>query len=254
MNAIPSVILSSTYSEDSIFQKFLTGLPEAFEKGEGELLYDGRNKIRRFVLPSGLVAVVKAYKRPNAFQRLCYSTFWKNKATKAFLYGEKLREMGIDTPEPMAAVTYRDKLGRVDRYYFVSAENDDPDCFGLNENSIDDAGNLIDDLMAFLIQMHEKGFLHGDTNLSNFLYKKDDGHYRFAVIDTNRSHFLGRPATKEEVCQNLSRLTHVRPLLTRLVASYARQRGWNADEIEEKVLKLIVNREKKKKIKRKLNI
>ena len=106
---------------------------------------------------------------------------------------------------------------------------------------------MIDALSAYLIHLHELGFLHGDTNLSNFLYSRNaDGSFSFSVIDTNRSRFLGRPANKKEALSNLIRLTHKRSLLCEIITSYALQRGWNVEEAVKTVFRLIEKREKRK--------
>lgn len=242
-----SITTNPSYQHDAGLQQLLQRLPEAFAAGEGRLIYDKRNKLRRFVLPSGLVVIVKAYRRPNAFQRLCYSTFWANKAVKSYRFGLRLRQSGIDTPEPIAAVTYRSGLGCVDRYFFASTEDLRPDCSGLREGTIAQPQPLIDALAAYLIRLHRLGFLHGDTNLNNFLYERAaDGTFRFAVIDTNRSRFLRHEPSRRQVYQNLVRLTHVRPLLVALVRSYAQQRGWDTTKAEHTVLGLIQRRERQK--------
>ncbi len=237
------IILST---ESQYVHDLMERIPEAFASGEGELLYDKRNKIRRFTLEDGSVVIVKQYKKPNFFQRICYSTFWNNKAKKSYFFGNRLLNLGIDTPRPIAAVTYYN-IGMVNRYYFASTEDSRPDCLILRDGNMDNPQPLIDALSAYLIHLHEVGFLHGDTNLSNFLYSRNaDGIFSFSVIDTNRSRFLGRPASRKEALSNLIRLTHKRSLLSEIITSYALQRGWNADEAVQTVFHLIEKREKRK--------
>lgn len=238
------IILST---ESLYVHDLMERIPEAFASGEGELLYDKRNKIRRFTLEDGRVVIVKQYKKPNFFQRICYSTFWNNKAKKSYIFGNRLLNLGIDTPRPIAAVTYYNNIGMVNRYYFASTEDSRPDCLILRDGNMDNPQPLIDALSAYLIHLHEVGFLHGDTNLSNFLYSRNaDGTFSFSVIDTNRSRFLGRPASRKEALSNLIRLTHKRSLLSEIITSYALQRGWNADEAVQTVFHLIEKREKRK--------
>lgn len=242
------ITINQNYSTDTALETFLNRLPEAFANGEGELIYDERNKLRRFVMPSGLVIIVKAYKRPNLFQKICYSTFWKNKACKSYIYALRLRQMGIDTPEAIATVCYKNH-GMVERYFFASTEDNRPDCRILRDGNMDNPQPLIDALTAYLIHLHDLGFMHGDTNLSNFLYEQQpDGSYHFSVIDTNRSTFLGRPATKAEATANLIRLTHKRALLAQLVASYARQRGWDEEATIHHVTDLINRFERRREL------
>lgn len=247
------LVTNPDFHNDASLQQLLRRLPEAFTAGEGELIYDKRNQLRRFVLPSGQIAVVKSYHHPNLFQRLCYSTFWRNKAIKSFLFGQRLLKCGIDTPTPIAAITYYKWGCLVSKYFFVSTEDNRPDCLILRDGNMEHPEPLIDALAHYFIKLHEAGFLHGDANLSNFLYEQQpDGKYRFAVIDTNRSRFLGRPASQQEAYQNLMRLTHVRSLLSALVRSYARQRGWDEKEAEQAVFDLIARRERRKALLHKL--
>ncbi len=239
--------LSQKYSENAEIRVLLERLPEVFRRNEGELVYDERNKIRRITLSDGNHVIVKKYKKPNLFQRICYSTLWSNKAKKAFLYGNRLLFLGIDTPEPIACVTYYNCIGMVEEYYFLSTEDTRPDCRILRDGNMDNPQPLIDALSQYLIFLHQQGFLHGDTNLSNFLYeKKADGTYHFAVIDTNRSRFKHRPATKKEALSNLVRITHDRRLLSAIVHSYATQRGWDAGQAVHYVLNQIEKRERRK--------
>lgn len=248
-----AITISPKYSGNKELCQLVNRLPEAFASGEGELLYDKRNKICRFTLSDGLVLIVKQYKKPNFFQRICYSSFWKNKAKKSFIFGEKLISLGIETPEPIAAITYYSGIGLVDSYYFVSTEDTRQDCLVLRDGNLSNPQPLIDAFSCYLISLHELGFMHGDTNLSNFLYEeKSDNSYCFSVIDTNRSRFLNRPARKMEALSNLSRITHVRKLLCEIVRSYALQRGWNTDETVSVVLALIAHRERKKTLIKKL--
>lgn len=225
----------------------LERLPEVFSNNEGEIIYDKRNKIRRITLSDGRHIILKKYKKPNFFQRICYSTLWSNKAKKAYIFGNRLLFLGIDTPEPIACVTYYNSIGMVEEYYFLSTEDTRPDCRILRDGNMDNPQPLIDALSQYLIFLHQQGFLHGDTNLSNFLYeKKADGTYHFAVIDTNRSRFLHSPASKKEALSNLVRITHDRQLLSSIVHSYATQRQWNAEEAVKSVLRLLDKREKRK--------
>lgn len=242
------ITINQKYGSDTALRTLLSRLPEAFANNEGELIYDGRNTLRRFVMPSGLVVIVKAYKRPNLFQKICYSTFWKNKAYKSFHYALRLRQMGIDTPAAIATVCCK-KHGMVERYFFASTEDNRPDCRILRDGNMDNPQPLIDALTAYLIRLHDLGFMHGDTNLSNFLYEQQtDGTYHFSVIDTNRSTFLGRPATKAEATANLMRLTHKRTLLSQLVASYARQRGWDEEATTHHVINLMDRFERRREL------
>ncbi len=231
-------------------RSFMEQLPQNFAEGKGEILYDKRNQVRKFTsngegLPESII--VKRFKRPNPTQCLSYSTFWRNKAEKAYLYAERLLHMGIDTPRPLGALTQRNCLGFVRQYYFASTENQDDSCWRILDPNFADTDELIKALAYYLVSLHEKGFLHGDTNLSNFLWHKEaDGSFHFAVIDVNRSKFLNRPATRKEALSNLFRLTHSQKMLERIVRQYALARNWDESQAVDEVREALHRFERKK--------
>ena len=97
---------------DHQFLPWLRLLPETFDSGRGETLCDRRNQVKRFEV-GDTVVIVKRFRRPKGLQRLAYSTFWPDKAIKAYRYALRLLELGIDTPRPIGAVTLRGRFGGV---------------------------------------------------------------------------------------------------------------------------------------------
>ncbi len=237
---MPEIVINKKYKDNKDLRTLISRLPSAFANGEGELLYDKRNKLRRFTLADGSVIIVKKYKRPNIFQKICYSTLWKNKAKKSFLFADFLIKLGVDTPEAIAYVTYK-KFGFVSEYYLATTEilgvesqipmremNANGDLEGMQE--------LATPITILLIKLHENGFLHGDSNLSNFICRKKDGGYDLSVIDINRSRILNRPATYKECIRNLRRTSHIHSILNMLARTYARHKGWDEDKAANDVI------------------
>lgn len=220
---------------------FLESIPEQFDT-TGELLYDERNKVRRYK-KDNLRLVVKRYKHPLFFQRFDYTFIRPSKAKRAYLYALKLQELHINTPEAIAYLEQKEK-GLFTTGYFVSLNCNDPDTRILRKQPFDK--HLADTLASFLVAMHQKGFLHGDLNLSNILYHPtNEGGYCFTVIDTNRSKFKEEP-TREECLENLKRLSHQRELLIYLVQKYAEVRQWNQEECVKEVLNKLRQFERKR--------
>lgn len=247
--------LNPQYTDNTELKQLLCSLPKAFDTGEGELIYDKRNKLRRFVLSSGQVVVVKRYKRPNWVQRISYSWFGPNKAQKAFDYASRLHGLGIDTPQAIAAVTYRGAARLVQEYYLATTEDTRPSCWWLNDSTESAEWQALCSALAqYLAELHTKGFMHGDTNLSNFLYEKTPSQkgmeeYHFAVIDINRSRFVtGRKATQSECLDNLFRLSHHRNVIRAIVSAYASHRQWDVEACVSTVIGRINRFERKKRI------
>ena len=69
---------------------FIKQLPQHFAQ-EGELLYEGRNEVRRYRVKNEWL-VVKKYKQPNIIQRIVYTFFKKSKTERAYLFAGMLRK------------------------------------------------------------------------------------------------------------------------------------------------------------------
>ena len=219
-------------------------LPEGFDSA-GQLIYDSRNKVRDIETTHGHI-IVKRFPCPSIHQRIDYTLRRPSKAQRAYKYGVMLDELGLSTPVPMACVeTYRH--GLFTDGYLVTEPCYDPDLRILRREP-DSHPDLINALMTFMVDLHSHGFMHGDTNLSNFLYRPDQSsptHYHITTIDINRSVWIAHP-TRQQCLANLMRQTHIRPLLRSLVERYAQLRGWDAEESVQTVLRLLNQFEKRK--------
>lgn len=205
-------------------ETFVRSIPVVFQSG-GRLIYDKRNQVRLFDVDGATVAV-KRFRIPYLHQRIDYTFIRPSKARRAYEYAVRLVELGISTPDPIAYIETH-KYGLFYQGYFVSACCDDPDTRFLRSD-YEEHDDLIDAIARFIVKMHEDGFIHGDANLSNFLYHKDGDNYHITTIDINRSHFRANPS-KKACLKSLVRLTHVRPLMRKIVGRYAELRGWDVN-------------------------
>ncbi len=235
-------VIADNYQQ---YAGFIRQIPELFARGEGEVIYSQRNEVRR-MLHQDRVFIVKRYKKINAIQQVVYTLFRKTKAARAFLFAQEFRHRGVDTPHEIAYIETT-KHGLFTIGYFVCEE-----CLwreaALDLREREDYDRQLGRaVMQHTVFMHSQGVLHGDLNLTNFLYQKDDdGCYRFMMIDTNRSHFTNGMPTDEQCMKNLIRITHRRDVYDYLVRQYADIRGWNADDTAAKALRLLENFENKR--------
>lgn len=233
------------------YTDFIRRLPDTFER-EGELIYSGRNKVKLFIMPDGTKFVVKSYKRPWLLQRFVYTFIRKSKAHRAYEYAGRLNGLGFKTPAGAAYIEVRNR-GLLRDTYFVSAHTSLPDVRTVIESSDKATGEqLIKAAARFMAELHRKGVIHGDPNLSNILVDISRTPYSFELIDTNRSKFLAGPAPYEQIVQNLVRVTHVRDLSHRFCHEYAAATGLNPESLEKKVEHELCRFEKKRHIRRKL--
>ena len=213
-------------------------LPQRMDGGEGEVVYDSRNRVVRFAV-DGMSLMVKRFKRVNAVQQVVYTFFRKTKAERAFLFATEFLKRGIDTPQPVAYMEKRHH-GLFTTGYFVSLETSGTETSLLLREVQDYPRDLAEAVARQVVLMHSKGILHGDLNLSNFLVTSSPSAlYHFTMIDTNRSHFCDGYPSDDECLKNMVRLTHRRDLYEDLVRRYALLRGWDADETARRSLALL---------------
>mgnify|MGYP002553338348 CR=1 FL=1 len=192
-----------------------------FFADRGATLHSGRNTVKLFET-DGMKLVVKSYDRLSAFNRLAYGTLRKSKAMRAYLHADRLRRLGIDTPEAVAVAETR-KGGLMRQSYFVSLYSDYESIVSAAEPFMQntEAKNVLDGVAAFLLRMHGAGVEHKDLNAGNILYKKDgDGGYLFQVIDTNRMSFHRRMSMHLRL-RNMRRLGCSAPAYLYMLHRYA---------------------------------
>lgn len=236
-------VIADQYQE---YASFIRQIPALFAQGEGEVVYAKRNEVRRME-HQGRVFIVKRYKKVNAIQQLIYTFFRKTKAARAYLFAQEFRRRGVPTPREIAYLETTPH-GLFTIGYFVCEE-----CLW-REAALDlreredfdrELGRAV---MQHTVEMHRKGVLHGDLNLTNYLYEKitegrgqkaEEGTYRFVMIDTNRSHFTKGMPSDAQCLKNLVRITHRRDLYEYLIRQYADLRGWDAESTLRQALQML---------------
>ena len=149
--------------------KELFDIPRMFDEEQGEIVYSGRNFVRRFII-QGTPVVAKRFKRVNFFQQIAYTFFRSTKAERAFRYAGIFRKRGIETPHEIAFLeTY--EHGLFTTGYFICTACPDPPAFPFLVPKEDYDKTLATDLVSLIVSMHQKGIVHGDLNFGNFLFR-----------------------------------------------------------------------------------
>ena len=236
--------INPKYANEPRLQTFLETLPASFADS-GTMVWNGRNKIKIFSLPSQsddseeLCIVAKRFKRLNFLQKQIYA-IRRNKALRAFLNGMELCRRGIDTPEPIACVEIKQGPWIKDAFYLsgkttlqsIEAQVDRPDW----------NRDLAKAFARFAATLHDKGILHNDLNDTNVLYRQDEaGNFHFSVIDINRMKFC-QPThhiSDKKCIENLTRFTGRIDLFAFVAREYAKVRGldtthWVAKAVRQK--------------------
>lgn len=225
------VVVNPSRAEDKKLCCFIASLPLIFEE-QGEVLFLGRNKIKKFSLNSDYGRedlVVKRFKKPNAFQRIVYTLFRKSKAERAFVNASSLKNRGFSTPDGIAYIEEKSR-GFISYAYFITNVTIDSSIEAELQKKSGFDESTAAAFAVYVAALHKNGVLHHDLNPSNVLYHKDDKNsFAFSLIDINRMTFY--PKGEEipvEVCfKNLNRFTGDMALFRFVLAHYIQERGWN---------------------------
>ena len=211
-------------------RSFTEHLPELFGTG-GEVLHTGRNTIKAFEVGDIRVAV-KRFRRPNLFQAFIYTFFRRSKARRSYEHAERLRALGIDSPEPVAWSEYRRHGLLCDSYYVCRRSDYAPLSQATTRFPAPDTLPVLEAFARFAAELHAKGIEHEDFNHGNILWQRDPAtdRFRFQLIDINRMRFSARALRPRRCMINLRRLACPAAAFLFILARYAEARGWNGDD------------------------
>lgn len=231
------LLISEQYKGDRQLKELTDGLPDSFTRS-GEMLWNGRNKIKAIMMEDGREAVVKRYKPLNLFQKLSYA-FRPHKACKAYINGLELVRRGFHTPYPIAYVEIRNWRFIKDAYY-ICERMDMPPIEDLLYRDDWDKG-LATAFARFTAQLHKQGILHHDLNDTNVRFASKDNEYEFSLIDINRMSFYDSidDVPMKERIENLTRFTGRIDLFEFVAREYASCLGlpveeWTQTAVEQK--------------------
>lgn len=193
-------------------------LLEGFEDGK-DILHNGRNVVKRFVLTTGNIVIIKRFAIPNMFRKVG-NLFQGTKCSRAFRNALLLREKGIMTPAVLAMA--ENGPGGYD--YLIT----EPD-YGipLAECMTDDhEGQRVAEAFAvFVLGMHTAGLLHLDFNNTNIRVSKSAENISFSLIDVNRMKNVGKKPNFDDRMENLFRFSALTPFFIKVIEAYLRQSG-----------------------------
>lgn len=214
-------------SEEHSIQQIISSFDSS-----GELFGNGdRNKIKLFDL-NGKIINVKSFKIPHFINKIAYKYFRKSKARRSFEYANKLIELGVGTPEPIAFVEFSSLLGLENSYYVSEHLLCDLTYRELVEvPDYPDRDNILRQFTKFSFDLHEKGIEFLDHSPGNTLIKKNaNGNYDFFLVDLNRMEFHTTMSFETRM-KNLCRLTPLKEMVATMSNEYAKYYS----EPEEKI-------------------
>jgi len=203
------------------FEGFVYGIEEVFSQS-GEVITAKRNVIK-IIEHLGKKVVVKSFKVPNWINQFAYRFIRDSKAKRSFDNAQKLIELGINTPKPIAYIEeFRPLLGEsfyICEYFDYDFEIRDV----LKDKDFIDRDSIFEAFAKFSFFLHEKGVYHIDYSPGNVLIKKDKEGYIFTIVDVNRMKFM--TFDDESRFKNLSRFSASKEDTIAIAKAYAEVSG-----------------------------
>lgn len=224
---------------------------ETIEGGEG-----GRNIIK-IVRLDDLKVNIKAFKIPNIFNQIAYNFFRKSKAQRSFEYAERLIDLEVGTPRPLAYFEYKTNLF-FKKSFYISEQLDCDLTYRelINDFNYPDYDNILRAFTRFTYSLHEKGIQFLDHSPGNTLIKKNGENYEFYLVDLNRMNFV--PMDFDARMKNFSRLSKFKGMVEVMSDEYAKCLGEDYDKVFNAIWKEVQEfrnkLERKRRIKRKFKL
>ena len=240
------IIFNTNYTKD---KSDILDLVNDFDRSGIELGNQKRNTIKLFNIGKRKINI-KSFKSPNFINSLIYDTFRKSKAQRSYEYANKLINLGVLTPLPIAYIQNSSFI-RLKQSYYISEHLDYDFTFReiSRDLSFDDSVNALKAFTRFTYNLHEKGINFLDHSPGNTLIKKYRSGYDFYLVDLNRMEF--KQMTLLDRMKNFSRLSHSEDVVKIMSCEYANCIGKSDNYIYDLMWKEImifrskVNRKRK---------
>lgn len=196
-------IIAPAYNTNGIISEFVNKLPGIFDQ-EGELIFHGRNTLKRFKLDNYDI-IVKKFAIPDFINSVVYGTFRKSKAERSFINSCEIIRRGFNSPAPIAYIEeYR--YGKLTDSYYICEYMEGFNSMRPYLDGIEKNDALLTAFSQYTAELHCAGIFHKDYSPGNILWNYDENSdkYAFYLVDTNRMKFI---EYDKRYLKNLSRLS-----------------------------------------------
>lgn len=201
----------------------------------GEIIYKGRNTVFRNIIKTDgypdVDLTIKSFKIPPFHNRIAYTYLRKSKAQRSYENANKLLELGIKTPEPIAFIEVH-KDGFIEYSYYI--------CLTIEAENVrewerfSNRDEIIENIAKLMLQLKENGVYHKDFSAGNILWDKD---MNFYIIDINRMDF--NVTSEKKFMHNFKNLNPDLKETERLARTYAKLK----EDCDEQAIVNIAKRE-----------
>ncbi|WP_198513493.1 Kdo domain containing protein [Confluentibacter lentus] len=188
-----------------------------------------RNSLKLFQFKE-MTVNVKSFKIPNIFNQIAYKFFRKSKAQRSFEYANKLKELHIGTPQPIAYYEFTTPF-LFKKSYYVSEHLDYDLTYRelTTDLNYPNHENILRAFTRFTFELHEKDILFLDHSPGNTLIQLNSGDYKFYLVDLNRMNF-GKLDFETRI-KNFSRLTIHKSMVEVMSNEYAKCTGYDYEKV-----------------------
>ena len=182
-----------------------------------------RNSLKLFQFKE-MTVNVKSFKVPNIINQIAYKFFRKSKAQRSFEYANKLMQLHIGTPQPIAYYEFITPFLFKKSYYISEHMNYDLTYRELTNNfNIPNYEAILRAFTRFTFHLHENGIHFLDHSPGNTLIQINNGDYKFYLVDLNRMNF-GKLDFETRI-KNFSKLTIHKSMVEVMSDEYAKCSG-----------------------------
>lgn len=226
--------INKAFKED---EQQLTSFIKNFDNSGKNFGNQDRNSLKLFDL-NGQTINIKSFKIPNAINQLAYKFFRKSKAQRSFEYANKLNNLNVGTPQPIAYYEFKTPVLFKKSYYISEHLTYDLTYRELTTDlNYPNHEAILRAFTRFTFELHEKGINFLDHSPGNTLIQIDNGVYKFYLVDLNRMRF--EPMDLQARIKNLSRLTIQDSLVKVMSDEYAKLYGVSYEEFYSKLWQYI---------------
>lgn len=219
-----TLVIHPDYKE---LESFILSIPEQFDRGEGEVIYKGRNELR-LLKYNGLSLVVKSFRRPNLINRFVYGILRPSKAKRSYDHALLLQKIDVGTPQPIGYLNVRSGI-MFDRSYYISLQSTCRHIYNdLFYKNFDYTEEVLRSIGRVTAKLHEHGYAHKDYGRANILFEKTAEGIKLDIVDLNRM-FIGHLDIKAG-CKNFERLPATPEMHRWMSEEYAKSRGFDPEE------------------------
>ncbi len=188
-----------------------------------------RNALKLFYLDDKAINI-KSFKVPNIINQIVYKFFRKSKAQRSFEYANKLLELKIGTPQPVAYYEFTTFL-LFKKSYYISEQLDSELTYRELTKDFDYPNHeaILRAFTRFTFELHEKEICFLDHSPGNTLIKLNNGDYKFYLVDLNRMKF-GVLDFNTRI-KNFSRLATKKSMVEVMSDEYAKCSGENYSKV-----------------------